>query len=194
MNLAEYDSNRQLADTRSGPVGYSDVGTGRPALFVHGLEGSSRNWTDLMDLLRPDLACEAVDLPGFCDSPPRPDGRYSIAALADTVAALIRQRGRGAVHLAGNSLGGAVCLKVAATRPELVRTLTLISPALPDLSPAACGARLAELFPALFGAPPLDALIFSATVSLFIAIGLIACFIPAARATRIDPMNALRTE
>jgi pimeloyl-ACP methyl ester carboxylesterase len=39
------------------------------------------------------------------------------------------------VHLIGNSLGGAVCVKVAATRPDLVRTLTLISPALPDSRP-----------------------------------------------------------
>ncbi len=104
-----------------------------PALFVHGLEGSSRNWTDLMDLLRPRLACEAVDLPGFGDSPPRPDGRYSIAALAQTIIALIGQRGP--VHLIGNSLGGAVCVRVAATRPGLVRTLTLVSPALPDSRP-----------------------------------------------------------
>ena len=106
-----------------------------PALCVHGLEGSSRNWTDLMDLLRPALACEALDLPGFGDSPPRPDGRYSIAALAQTVTALIEKQNRGPVHLMGNSLGGAVCVKVAATRPELIRTLTLISPALPDLRP-----------------------------------------------------------
>ena len=105
-----------------------------PALFVHGLEGSSRNWTDLMDLLSPRLACDALDLPGFGDSPPRPDGRYSIAALAETVIALIQKRSR-PVHLVGNSLGGAVSVKVAATRPDLVRTLTLISPALPDLHP-----------------------------------------------------------
>ena len=91
------------------------------ALFVHGLEGSSRNWTDLMDLLRTRLACDAVDLPGFGDSPPRPDGRYSIAALAQTVIALIEQRSRSPVHLIGNSLGGAVCVKVAATRPDLIR-------------------------------------------------------------------------
>ena len=103
-----------------------------PALCVHGLEGSSRNWTDLMDLLRPALACQALDLPGFGDSPPRPDGRYSIAALAQTVIALIEKQKRGPVHLIGNSLGGAVCVKVAATRPGLIRTLTLISPALPD--------------------------------------------------------------
>jgi pimeloyl-ACP methyl ester carboxylesterase len=99
---------------------------------VHGLEGSSRNWTDLMDLLRPRLACDAVDLPGFGESPPRPDGRYSIAALAQTVIALIERNGHGPVHLLGNSLGGAVCVHVAATRPDLIRTLTLISPALPD--------------------------------------------------------------
>ena len=109
------------------------------ALFVHGLEGSSRNWTDLMDLLRPVLACNAVDLPGFGDSPPRADGRYSIAALARTVIALIENRPAGRapapVHLVGNSLGGAVCVKVAATRPELIRSLTLISPALPDSRP-----------------------------------------------------------
>jgi len=105
-----------------------------PALCVHGLEGSSRNWTDLIDLLRSRLACEAMDLPGFGDSPPRPDGRYSIAALAQTVIALIGKHGK-PVHLIGNSLGGAVCVKVAATRPELIQSLTLISPALPDSRP-----------------------------------------------------------
>ena len=108
---------------------------GGTALFVHGLEGSSRNWTDLMDLLRPALACEAVDLPGFGHSRPRPDSAYSIAALAQTVTALIGELGRGPVHLVGNSLGGAVCVRIAARRPDLVRTLTLVSPALPDSRP-----------------------------------------------------------
>jgi pimeloyl-ACP methyl ester carboxylesterase len=107
---------------------------GEPALCVHGLAGSSRNWTDLIDLLRPRLACAALDLPGFGDSPPRPDRRYSIAALAQTVAALIEKRA-GKVHLIASSLGGAVAVKLAATRPDLVRTLTLISPALPDPRP-----------------------------------------------------------
>jgi pimeloyl-ACP methyl ester carboxylesterase len=110
-----------------------------PALCVHGLAGSSRNWTDLMDLLRPRLACDALDLPGFGDSPPRPDGRYSIAALAQTVAALIERKQKRnqkrPVHLIANSLGGAVCVRLAATRPDLVQTLTLISPALPDSRP-----------------------------------------------------------
>ena len=37
------------------------------------------------------------------------------------------------MHLAGNSMGGAVSVRVAARRPDLVRTLTLVSPVLPDL-------------------------------------------------------------
>jgi pimeloyl-ACP methyl ester carboxylesterase len=124
------------------------------ALFVHGLGGSATNWTDLMDLLRrppadrPDeavLACEAVDLPGFGYSPPPVSGLYTIDALADAVAALIDQRGRWPVHLTGNSLGGAICVRVAARRPDLVRTLTLISPALPDLRPRVLPLRLVLL-------------------------------------------------
>ncbi len=138
-SVPESDSTKpeypELEDPELGNPELENPGRGEPALCVHGLEGSSRNWTDLMDLLRPALACDALDLPGFGDSPPRPDGRYSIAALAQTVAALITTQRNGPVHLIGNSLGGAVCVKVAATWPGLVKTLTLISPALPDLRP-----------------------------------------------------------
>ena len=128
----------------------STPGDGEPAhkeaaLCVHGLAGSSRNWTDLMDLLRPRLACDALDLPGFGDSPPRPDGRYSIAAFAQTVAALIEHRNRGPVHLIASSLGGAVAVNLAAARPDLVRTLTLISPALPASRPGRDEAEFALL-------------------------------------------------
>ena len=45
---------------------------------------------------------------------------------------LIETLGAGPVHLIGNSMGGAVSVRVAARRPDLVQTLTLISPALPD--------------------------------------------------------------
>jgi pimeloyl-ACP methyl ester carboxylesterase len=81
------------------------------------------------------MPSDAVDLPGFGDSPPRGDHKVSITALAQTVIALIETQQHGAVHLIANSLGGAVAVKVAAARPDLVRTLTLISPALPDLRP-----------------------------------------------------------
>lgn len=123
-----------------------------PALFVHGLGGSAVNWTDLMDLLRqpgalgpdaPGLACEALDLPGFGFSPAPQDGDYSLAARAAAVIALIERRGYWPVHLIGNSMGGAIATRIAARRPDLVRTLTLVSPALPDLRPRPLPLRLA---------------------------------------------------
>ncbi|MFD9397000.1 alpha/beta fold hydrolase [Streptomyces sp. NPDC060000] len=104
-----------------------------PALYVHGLGGSSQNWSALMALLDGVVASEAVDLPGFGDSPPPDDGNYSVTAHARAVIRYLDAVERGPVHLFGNSLGGAVSTRVAAVRPDLVRTLTLVSPALPEL-------------------------------------------------------------
>ncbi|MFK4223616.1 alpha/beta fold hydrolase [Streptomyces sp. NPDC019890] len=104
-----------------------------PALYVHGLGGSSLNWSSLMQLLQDVVDGEAIDLPGFGDSPPPDDGNYSVTAHARAVIRHLDAAGRGPVHLLGNSLGGAVSTRVAAVRPDLVRTLTLVSPALPEL-------------------------------------------------------------
>jgi pimeloyl-ACP methyl ester carboxylesterase len=106
-----------------------------PALYVHGLGGASTNFTDVADLLAPWLDGEALDLPGFGRSGPPPDGDYSIRAHARLVIRYLEQSGRGAVHLVGNSMGGAISIQVAARRPDLVRSLTLVSPAVPDLRP-----------------------------------------------------------
>ncbi|WP_405438719.1 alpha/beta hydrolase [Streptomyces avidinii] len=104
-----------------------------PALFVHGLGGSSQNWSDLMAQLAHTVDGEALDLPGFGWSPPPADRDYSVTAFARVVIRHLDAAGRGPVHLFGNSLGGAVSTRVAAVRPDLVRTLTLVSPALPEL-------------------------------------------------------------
>ncbi|MEU0834643.1 alpha/beta hydrolase [Streptomyces sp. NPDC005969] len=104
-----------------------------PALYVHGLGGSSQNWSALMPLLQDVVDGEAVDLPGFGDSPPPDDGNYSVTGHARAVIRLLDAGERGPVHLFGNSLGGAVATRVAAVRPDLVRTLTLVSPALPEI-------------------------------------------------------------
>ncbi|AXK31558.1 alpha/beta hydrolase [Streptomyces armeniacus] len=106
-----------------------------PALYVHGLGGSSQNWSALMELLDETVDGEAVDLPGFGHSPPPDDGDYSVTGHARAVIRYLDAAGRGPVHLLGNSMGGAVSTRVAAVRPDLVRTLTLVSPALPELRP-----------------------------------------------------------
>ncbi|MCF2529870.1 alpha/beta hydrolase [Yinghuangia sp. KLBMP8922] len=108
-----------------------------PAVLVHGLGGSSLNWAPMVGELSGVLAAEMVDLPGFGFSPPPHDGDYSVSAHCRAVEGLIIGMGRGPVHLMGNSMGGAVATRLAARRPDLVRTLTLVSPALPDLKPQA---------------------------------------------------------
>lgn len=104
-----------------------------PAVFVHGLGGSSLNWTDLMLRLQPVVDGWALDLGGFGYSPPPRDGDMTPEGHARGVAELVTAIGEGPVHLFGNSLGGSVALQLAARRPDLVRSLTLISPALPSL-------------------------------------------------------------
>jgi pimeloyl-ACP methyl ester carboxylesterase len=142
--LVELDNGIQVF-VRSTP----DVAGAEPAVFVHGLGGSATNWTDLMGLVSephyawPGLAGEALDLPGFGFSPPPADGDYSLDARVAAVIALIEKRHNWPVHLVGNSLGGAISTRIAARRPDLVKTLTLISPALPDLRPRLLPMRLA---------------------------------------------------
>ncbi|GII26103.1 alpha/beta fold hydrolase [Planosporangium mesophilum] len=107
--------------------------TVEPAVYVHGLGGSSLNWTDLAGLLADYLDGQAIDLPGFGRSDPARS--YTVTAFADRVIRWIEHSDRGPVHLFGNSLGGAVAVCVAGTRPELLRSLTLVSPAMPFLDP-----------------------------------------------------------
>ncbi|GAA1333839.1 alpha/beta fold hydrolase [Saccharothrix algeriensis] len=106
------------------------------AVYVHGLGGSATNWTDLAAQLSGHVDGHALDLPGFGRSEPIPGYTFSLTTHAEVVAGYVESLGVGPVHLFGNSMGGAIALIVAATRPELVRTLTLVSPAVPDLRPS----------------------------------------------------------
>ncbi len=110
------------------------AGHGAPAVMIHGLGGSSLNWRDLAPLLSDRLDMWVPDLPGFGWSPPPRDGNMTPLGHARAVVDLIDHMGRGPVHLFGNSLGGAVALQIAARRPDLVLSLTLLAPALPQMA------------------------------------------------------------
>ncbi|WP_165367605.1 alpha/beta fold hydrolase [Phytoactinopolyspora endophytica] len=99
------------------------------AVMVHGLGGSASNWTLLMSELEDEFDQWAPDLPGFGDSPP--SGQHTVGAYVADIAAYLETFDR-PVHLLGNSMGGLISVLVASARPDLVRTLTLLSPAMPQ--------------------------------------------------------------
>ncbi|MEV0389887.1 alpha/beta hydrolase [Nonomuraea sp. NPDC050643] len=125
------------------------AGSAEPAVFVHGLAGSATNWTDLMNELKDLVTGHALDLPGAGFSPAPADGDYTVAGHARAVITLLEHTGP--AHLFGNSLGGAIAVRVAADRPDLVRSLTLVSPALPDLLPRYGPVRVAAAAVPLLG-------------------------------------------
>ena len=140
-----------------GPVdGPADGAPRERAVYVHGLGGASTNWTDLAALLAVRFEGWALDLPGFGRSQPPP--RYSVHGHSRAVMDLLEHvrdlpgepAGR-PVHLLGNSLGGLVSLLVTARRPDLVASLTLVSPAMPvyRVPPAFSRALLLLLVPGI---------------------------------------------
>ena len=109
-------------------LAYTRTGSGAPLVLLHGIGLSRRSWNPVIAPLADRYDVIAIDLPGFGDSGPAPDGVEPTPEwLAGAVAGLLDELGIGAAHLVGNSLGGWVALELAAIRPA--SSVVLLSPA-----------------------------------------------------------------
>ncbi|MBV9783999.1 MAG: alpha/beta fold hydrolase [Acidisphaera sp.] len=102
-------------------------GAGPPLVLLHGGSGSWRHWMRNIPVLARTRRVLAPDLPGLGDSasPPSPWSPESIAAIvAGGLADLLGEAG--ACDLAGFSFGSIIAGHLAALRPALVRSLTLV--------------------------------------------------------------------
>jgi pimeloyl-ACP methyl ester carboxylesterase len=135
VNLAEYDSHRHLADTESGPVGYTDVGSGRPALFVHGVATGGLLWRNVIGALLHERRCLAVDLPLHGRTPVRLGQDLSLTGLAKVVEDFCAALDLTGLDLVANDTGGAVAQIVAAHQPQRLATLTLTNCETQDNTP-----------------------------------------------------------
>ncbi|HEX9160202.1 MAG TPA: alpha/beta fold hydrolase [Thermoanaerobaculia bacterium] len=106
------------------------AGSGTPVVLIHGLGGSADWWRRNIDALAREHLVVAVDLVGFGRNRlflRRSALPLSFGSVAALLARWIESSFTGPVHLVGNSMGGQIAIHVAATRPDLVRSLTLVN-------------------------------------------------------------------
>lgn len=108
-----------------------DTGGGAPALvFLHYWGGSSRTWMPVIERLRGDYRCVAIDFRGWGQST-RDARDHSLGALAADVVGVAERLGLGEFFVLGHSMGGKVAQLVAARQPEGLKGLILFAPAPP---------------------------------------------------------------
>ena len=108
---------------------YQDSGGPGPAIvFAHGLLWSTALWRFQVAAFRDRFRCIAFDFRGQGRSEVTASG-YDMETLTLDAAQLIEKLVAGPVHFAGLSMGGFVGMRLAARRPELIKTLALLDTA-----------------------------------------------------------------
>ncbi|WP_122817534.1 alpha/beta fold hydrolase [Nocardioides pantholopis] len=105
----------------------TEVGdSGQRIVFLHGLFGQGRNFTQIAKALQPEARSLLVDLPNHGRSGWTEELSYP--ALADAVAEHLRAgyAAAGPVHVVGHSMGGKVAMLLALRHPDLVDRLVVV--------------------------------------------------------------------
>ncbi len=102
-----------------------------PLLLLHGLIATGETFSSLLEELPDDRRVVALDLPGAGFSERSLASDVSFAGIAQLVSGFAEQAGLHRPVLLGHSHGGACALRLAVSRPELLRALILLAPAHP---------------------------------------------------------------
>jgi len=114
---------RTLVGTR---IVYYDHGTGPALLLIHGMFGDHLDWEPVLEPLAAEYRVIAVDLPGFGESD-KPDVTYSTELFTEILGELVDELELREFTAVGNSFGGELATIYAATEPERVRALVMVS-------------------------------------------------------------------
>ena len=120
--------SRHEVRVRGWPIGYETAGEGEPVVMVHGLSGSTRWWSRNVQAIAERHRIYLVDLPGF-GMMRGLRRRFVLAETATWLSEWMEAVGLRRAHLVGHSMGGYLSVRLAASRPELVRRLVLVAPA-----------------------------------------------------------------
>jgi pimeloyl-ACP methyl ester carboxylesterase len=101
-------------------------GEGEPIFLIHGSFSSLHTWEAWEDELSPFFMTISMDLPGHGLTGPDLQKRYGIEDYSKLIFAIADQLDLREFHVAGNSMGGGVALKMASDQPDRILTLNLI--------------------------------------------------------------------
>jgi pimeloyl-ACP methyl ester carboxylesterase len=111
---------------------YARCGAGEALVLVHGSWVDGRTWDAVRPRLSRSFEVVSFDRRGHSRSPPAPPSSTIHDDVAD-LAWLIEALDLQPANVAGASGGGSIALRLAATRPDLVRTVSVHEPPLFDL-------------------------------------------------------------
>jgi pimeloyl-ACP methyl ester carboxylesterase len=113
----------------SGLLAVEDSGHGESLVLIHGLATTRQIWGLVTPALGRTHRVVTLDVPGFGESAPAGAG-FELESVALRIARGLAARGvRAPFDLVGHSLGGAIAIALAASRPRSVRRLILVAPA-----------------------------------------------------------------
>jgi pimeloyl-ACP methyl ester carboxylesterase len=111
-------------------LAFVEHGSGAAVVMVHGAVSDYRHWTPQLGPLGRNYRAVSVSLRHSWPDQWNGEGpAFSIQQHAKDFAAFIEKLSAGPAHVVGHSLGADVALLLAASRPELVRSLVLAEPA-----------------------------------------------------------------
>ena len=110
---------------------YLDNGSGAPVLFIHG-SGPGASGHSNFKLNYPEFAAAGhrvlvPDLPGYGVSD-KPETDYTLDFFVDAMFGLLDALDIARCTLVGNSLGGAIAIKMALDQPQRIARLVLMAP------------------------------------------------------------------
>jgi pimeloyl-ACP methyl ester carboxylesterase len=113
---------------------YEEAGSGEAVVFVHGIPTDYRAWGAQMGPF--SQGRRAIAVSRRYAHPNKREGDVSDSTVQNNAAdveGFVSKVAGGKAHLVGHSYGGFVCAYLAANRPDIVRSLVLVEPAVSTL-------------------------------------------------------------
>lgn len=111
---------------------YEKAGSGEPLVLVHGSWVDHSSWALVAPSLAEDFRVITYDRRGHSRSE-RVSSQGSVHEDAADLAALLEALDAAPAHVVTSSFGGVIAMRLAVSRPELIRTLTMHEPPALDL-------------------------------------------------------------